>query len=476
MKFEQHTIRPIALSERHGRARDLFTVWFGSNVMLLTVVTGALAVTVFHLPLIWAIVSLTLGNLGGAVFMALHAAQGPTLGVPQMVQTRGQFGSNGALLVIGVVVVMYVGFFASNLVLGAEALHTIAPGLNGLIAIVVLGVLSVAGTIFGYDLIHTYTRLMTYASGAALILTFVWIAVGGELPPDILTRNSVTATGVLGAISIAALWQIAYAPYVSDYSRYLPPGTGVRPAFWATYWGSTLGSTAPMVLGVIVGLYARDSGIVAALGELTRGIAPVVFVIFSVAMIANNAMNVYCGALASLTVVQTWRPDWQPRAGARAMVSLILLLVAMALAILGKDSFLETYTSFILLLFYVLIPWTAINLVDYYIVRHGEYDVESFLRPDGGIYGRFNVPAVCCYILGTLIQLPFVSTPLYRGPIARSLHDADLSWLVGLVVTSVAYYTLARRDTMWSARNRASCQTPQMNGEALLDSHGNPRK
>jgi nucleobase:cation symporter-1, NCS1 family len=78
--------------------------------------------------------------------------------------------------------------------------------------------------------------------------------------------------------------------------------------------------------------------------------------------------------------------------------------------------------------------------------------VDSFLRPDGGIYGRFNIPAVCCYILGTLVQLPFVSTPLYRGPIARALHDADLSWLVGLVVTSVAYYALARPVT-YSAPN-----------------------
>jgi hypothetical protein len=38
------------LRRRHGTARDLFTVWFGSNFMLLTIVTGGLAVTVFSLP------------------------------------------------------------------------------------------------------------------------------------------------------------------------------------------------------------------------------------------------------------------------------------------------------------------------------------------------------------------------------------------------------------------------------------------
>jgi len=446
MELEQQTINPISPSARHGRARDLFTLWFGTNLMLLTVVTGALAVTVFRLPLLWAILSLTLGNLVGGVFMALHAAQGPTLGVPQMVQTRGQFGSVGALVVICVVVVMYVGFFASNLVLGAETLRAIAPHLPEPVVILFLGVLSIAGTVLGYDLIHACTRFVTYASGVAFALTLLWIAIGHSLPAGLFSRNTVTLQGLLGAISVAALWQIAYAPYVSDYSRYLPVGSGVRPAFWASYLGSVLGSTLPMIVGTIIGLLDSGRGLIATLGEMTKGIAPVTFVIFSFAMLTNNAMNVYCGALSTLTAVQTWRPEWNPGWRARSAVAIILLVIALGLAILGHDSFLESYTSFILLLFYLLIPWTAINLVDYYLVRHGDYDVASFFRHDGGLYGRYNVPALVCYFLGTLVELPFVSTPLYRGPVARALGDADLSWLVGLAVTSVSYYAFAKRS------------------------------
>ena len=97
-RLETHTIQPIPIDARHGTARDLFSIWFGTNLMLLTIVTGGLAVTVFALPFGWAVIALVLGNLVGAIFMALHAAQGPTLGVPQMVQTRGQFGSLGSLL------------------------------------------------------------------------------------------------------------------------------------------------------------------------------------------------------------------------------------------------------------------------------------------------------------------------------------------------------------------------------------------
>jgi NCS1 family nucleobase:cation symporter-1 len=93
----------------------------------------------------------------------------------------------------------------------------------------------------------------------------------------------------------------------------------------------------------------------------------------------------------------------------------------------------------------VLVPWTAINLVDYYFVQHGSYDVESFLRQDGGIYGRVNVAAVGCYVLGIVVQVPFVASELYTGPIAKLAGGADLSWIVGLAVTGPVYYWLARR-------------------------------
>ena len=150
-RLEINTIQPIALDQRHGSAADLFTVWFGSNLMLLTIVTGGLAVTIFALPFGWAVAALVVGNLVGAVFMALHAAQGPTLGVPQMIQTRGQFGSIGSLLVVGIVIVMYVGFLASNLVLGGEALASAAPGVANTPGITLVAVLGVVAAIWGHD-------------------------------------------------------------------------------------------------------------------------------------------------------------------------------------------------------------------------------------------------------------------------------------------------------------------------------------
>jgi NCS1 family nucleobase:cation symporter-1 len=447
-RLENSTIRPIPLTERHGTATDLFTVWFGTNFMLLTIVTGGLAVTVFALPFGWALVGLSVGNLVGAIFMALHSAQGPTLGVPQMVQTRGQFGSLGSVLVVAIVLVMYVGFLASNLVLGGEALVSIAPGMPDTPGIAVVAVLSVIAAVFGYDLIHAYARVTTYVACAVLAVTFVWIVWVHGLPADFLSRNTLNLSGFLSTVSTAALWQIAYAPYVSDYSRYMPADTGARSAFWASFWGCSLGSMLPMALGAMVGIAApKGVSLVAGLAALTHGIAPLILIVLSVGVATANAMNLYCGALSTMTLGQTLVPSWSPGATARTFISLVIFALSLTGALLGKNSFMVNYENFILLMLYVLVPWTAINLVDYYLLRHAQYDVDSFFRHDGGIYGRINGVAVGCYVLGILVQLPFINTPLYRGFIARALGGVDLSWIAGLAITGPAYYWLAKRLT-----------------------------
>jgi nucleobase:cation symporter-1, NCS1 family len=443
MRLELNTIQPIPEAQRHGTARDLFTVWFGSNLMLLTVVTGGLAVTLFALPFVWALVGLALGNLVGAIFMALHAAQGPRLGVPQMVQTRGQFGSFGSLLVVGIVILMYIGFLSSNLVLGGQALASVAPGVSDTPGITLLALLSVFAAVYGYDTIHSYARLMSVLAGITLLIAAAWIVFVHGLPADFLARNDFTWPGFLSAVSAAALWQIAYAPYVSDYSRYMPSATGARSAFWASYWGCTLGSFLPMMLGVVVGLAAPRSDLVAGLAELTGSIAPLVLLMLCMGMAAATAMNLYCGALSTLTVAQTLLPAWSPGAGARSGIAVALFFLSLLGALLGKAAFLHYYEGFILLLLYVLVPWTAINLVDYYLLRRGEYDVAAFFRQDGGIYGRVNAAAVLCYFIGILAQLPFIASSLYTGRVARALGGVDLSWIVGLAVSAPAYFLLA---------------------------------
>jgi NCS1 family nucleobase:cation symporter-1 len=95
--IEQYTIRPIPGSARHGSARDLLAFWFTVNAPVYTIGLGVFAAE-FRLGLWPTIAAIVAGAAIGGAFMAAHSAQGPRLGVPQLVQSRAQFGFYGALL------------------------------------------------------------------------------------------------------------------------------------------------------------------------------------------------------------------------------------------------------------------------------------------------------------------------------------------------------------------------------------------
>ena len=54
--------------------------------------------------------------------------------------------------------------------------------------------------------------------------------------------------------------------------------------------------------------------------------------------------------------------------------------------------------------------------------------------------------ALTTYVVGVLIQIPFLAQTLYTGPITEPLGGADISWIVGLVVPAVMYYVWASRN------------------------------
>ncbi|WP_063670985.1 purine-cytosine permease family protein [Dyella thiooxydans] len=447
-RVEQHTIFPIPLDERHGKARQLFSLWFGANLNVLTIVTGALATTVFRQSFLAGTLAIVLGNLIGTLFMALHAAQGPRLGVPQMVQSRGQFGARGAASVVALVIFMYVGYGATALVTGGQSLHAIVPAVGVREGIAVVGLLSLAMAIYGHDLIHAATRAIAYVSGAAVVLCYVALAVEGRLPHAYLTQGSFSVVGFLGMMSIGVFWQLGYAPYVSDYSRYLPPDTGPRQAFWASYWGTTLGAVLPMIFGALIGPAVVGGDVVAAISALTGKASTPIVMLFTPGVAVAGAICIYGGTLAVITLAQTFIPDWHASWRTRAPIATAIFLVAVALGTVGAASFLPLYSRFTELLLYLMVPWTAVNLVDYYWVRFGDYHVPSFFAADGGVYGRYNVAALASYALGIVVQVPFIAADFYVGPVARLLGGIDLSWLAGLVVTAAVYYFSAPRHAM----------------------------
>ena len=72
------------------------------------------------------------------------------------------------------------------------------------------------------------------------------------------------------------------------------------------------------------------------------------------------------------------------------------------------------------------------------------------------MYGRWNWRGLLAYGIGFAVMIPFFSTGLYTGPVARALKGADLAMLVGLPVATLVYIFACRSMDVKADRQRAA--------------------
>lgn len=444
---ERRTIDVVPDDERHGTPRSQFTLWFGANMQITAVVDGALAV-VFGADALWAIVGLLLGNIFGGTVMALHSAQGPRMGLPQMISSRAQFGVKGAVIPLVLVILMYLGFAATGTVLAGQAVNNMLHVDNPVIGIVVFGALTAFVAITGYRLIHVVGRVATVVGIVGF--TYLTVRLFTQYPVgDFVGVQGFDVVTFLLAISLSAGWQLTFGPYVADYSRYLPRSTSERTTFWSTFLGSVLGSQWSMTLGALVAAVAGKAFLADQVGFLGKLAGPAllafgVYLVIVVGKLTVNCLNAYGGFMSILTTVTAFDGRSQISTRARSLYIVGFVGVSMVIALAASADFLNNFKNFVLVLLMVFTPWSAINLIDYYLISKERVDLPALYDPNGR-YGAWNVPALLCYGLGVVAQVPFLAQKLYTGPITGLLGGADISWIVGIVFTGAIYYPVARR-------------------------------
>ena len=443
--IETRSIDYVPDSERHGGLGSQFTLWLGANLQITAIVTGALAVSLGG-DVVWSLVGLLAGQLLGGAVMALHAAQGPQLGLPQMISSRVQFGVYGAVIPIVAVCLMYIGFSASGSVLAGQAIGQLLHVDDG-IGIVIFGSIIVLATLFGYRLIHMLGRVSSIVGVLAFLYMFSRLFALHDVT-GLLASRHFSLNHFLLAMSLAASWQIAYGPYVADYSRYLPRQTPAGRVFAAVGLGSVLGSQISMTFGVLAAaLSAREFehhevAYIVGLGASGTAAALLFFCIAFGKMVVTS-LNAYGSFMSMATIVSGFRRGWHITVATRFVYIIVTVGMATLLAVLGRHSFLKAFETFILFLLAVFTPWSAINLVDYYFFTRSRYDVPALSDPDGR-YGRWNATGIVIYLLGIAVQMPFLSTAFYTGPLVAPLGGADISWIIGLLVPAALYYCFAQ--------------------------------
>ena len=442
LKIETRSIDYVPTAERHGKVWHQGPFWFTGNFVLTTMVTGFTGATL-GLALVYSVLAIVIGVCLGTLCMAFHANQGPRMGLPQMIQSRAQFGLRGAIVPFMAVIFVYIGFNVFNVILATDAINTVIPGARTpwYVAMIAVAVLI---AVIGHDLLHAVQRWLTYV----MITVFGILTVSALLtltPDAALSDPQFSWTAFLVQLSAAAGYQISYSVYVSDYSRYLPHDTSAKKVIAWTYLGAAGSALWLMSLGAFLSSALPTPDAIASVREVGNqfypGFGTLTVLVAIPALVGIMSVNCYGAMLTGISAIDGFypiKPGLRGRVVGISLVAVVIFLVAIAI----PDSYLESFNTFVLMMLYFLVPWTAVNLTDFYIVRKGRFAITELFNP-AGIYGRWSWPGLAAYAAGLLAMVPFMSLSFFTGSAARWLQGADIAFVIGLGVSALTYWLMA---------------------------------
>lgn len=452
--IEVRSIDWVPDDERHGKLWHQTPLWFLGNFQYFSIPIGFIGPGL-GLSLGWTVLAGALGIVVGTLFMAFHASQGPTMGLPQMIQSRAQFGYRGVIVPLVATLFTYVAFnivdtVLLDTVLLGDGLNS-AFGWNATLVAVVAALAAAALAVFGHDWLHRAFRVLLYVSLPLMVIVTAGILAGGAHGGAAPARLGFSWVAFLAEFTAAAAYNITYAPYVSDYSRYLPVSTPAGRVIASVFVGASAAAIWLIAIGAwlatrlgatdgLAGLQLAGNNVIAHLGD-------VVALLSALALMATMGMNAYGGMLTVLTAVDSFR-TLHPRQVHRVVTIVVLTVVWFGVSQNITGGAVGAVATGLTLMLYLLVPWTATNLVDFFVVRRGHYAIADLFRVDG-IYRIWAWRGLTAYAAGLLAEVPFMVLPAlgswsFTGPLAKALGGVDIAWLVGLLVASVVYLVLSR--------------------------------
>jgi purine-cytosine permease-like protein len=199
--------------------------------------------------------------------------------------------------------------------------------------------------------------------------------------------------------------------------------------------------------------------------QVFSGFGDVILVFSALGLLSVTALNMYGGSLTLISALDSFKKV-RPTLGIRLAMIGFTALLSLVVALASTSSFQDNFENFLLLVLYFFIPWTAVNLVDYFVVRRGHYAIAEIFRPEG-IYGRWGWRGIVSYLVGFVAMIPFFSTGLFSGWVANAASGADFSLFVGLPVAGILYWVLCRNLDVAAEQALADREADALEREAM---------
>jgi purine-cytosine permease-like protein len=451
--IEARSIDYVPDAERHGKIIQQGPFWFLGNFQFFTLAIGFIGPGM-GLSFLHTSVASILGILFGTWFMAFHASQGPDLGLPQMIQSRAQFGYRGVVIPLLGTLFTFVGFNVVDTVLICQGLHSLYAWSIPLVA-TSLAILAAIIAIYGHDWLHTIFRALFWIS-LPIYCVFTLSVFDGTIAPKPPANVAFTWVAFAAQFAACASYNITYAPYVSDYTRYLPRSRSRKGLVLSVYLGASLSAIWLIVLGAWLATYfGASDGLLStsmAGNQILPGFGTLTVLVSVGALTATMGLNAYSGMLTVVTAIDSMvkiRTTRSLRIVVIAALMMAWLWFALALRATATTALFDALS----IMLYLLAPWTAVNLVDYFFV---------LFKPDG-IYGAWHTKGIIAYTVGVAASVPFFNlAEVYEGWAAKAMGGVDIAWLPGLLVAGLAYVAFT-----WTADLASEAPAIQASSAAL---------
>jgi nucleobase:cation symporter-1, NCS1 family len=495
---EPHGLEAIDASERHGRPRNLFALWFGANAEIATFALGIVAVALYGTSLPGVLIGLTIGNVLAYAIVGLTSLSGPRFGLPQMVVSRLAFGRDGNVVPAVLAFLSGVGWFAVDTALGAQALGALAH----LSYPLSLGILLIAQTliaVYGHNAIHAFERLASILSLVGFVVIGAVILAHGLVPSSYDARAPFAVGewgGIVFAAALAFSYAVGWSPCASDYARYLPSDARPRSIIFWVFFGGILPSMTLEALGAAAVSVIHAPGLASAtptetirlLANGNQLVSLVGLLTVLVGTLSANVINLYSGSLAALVSY-----DARRRIGFACAQALLFggLTATVLLFAARSDQTMRlqppAFLGVVLVvagLSFIAVRWTLkraqgaviVGIVGGVVALAGA-DPANTARLFGNFLGMITMwvapwagvmlampllsernvrwPAIIAGLLGFCAGVPFWQQTWFIGPIAEHYPQiGDISFFVGFTVALVAAFGLRRLDQPCAARAR----------------------
>jgi len=455
LRADIHSIAPIPDADRDSTGLQQMWIWAGANIAPVNWALGALGI-ILKLGLWETIGVIVIGNLVGCAIFAAFTVMGHKTGVNQMVLSRSAFGVRGAYLPSILMFLMTLCWIGVNTyfpvkiavaILGQFGLPD--TWLVEIIIITLVMALQVSIGVYGFYAIRTFEKYTVPVTVAIMVLMSIlaWTQPGvvnwshaSSLPPG---AHLAMITLLMTAIGVG--WGISWVTWASDYSRFVPRDVPSSSVFWYSYIGMFVPSVWLAILGATIASTTLDTDPAKMVSAVFGGPTSILVLLMVLhGPIATNILNVYSAALAALSAgINLSRVALASIVGIAGYLVTVYFIFA--------PSFAKAFDNWMISLLLWMSPFAGIVLADFFLKRKGQIDVAELYRsPETSAYGDINWGAMIAFFAGLAagwsVEDGLVGA--LQGPISLNLlGGADLSWLVGIVVSGGLYLALGKRAT-----------------------------